>query len=338
MEKFSGKGRLIRAFLILSVIIVVGVSGYMLIEGDNFLNAIYMTIITISTVGFGEIHTLSVAGKLFTIFLILSSFGTYAYAISILTSYFIEGKLGYLFIKGQRNKSLSRSMENHVIVCGYGRNGQQVVEELQAHNQPFVIIEQNHDLINENLSKPFRFIEGDGTQDETLMKADIDKAKAIITTMPLDADNLYVVITARALNPDLKIISRASSESSEKKLRMAGVDSVVLPERVGGSHMATLVAKPDVIEFLEYLSISGSSPTNLEEIVCSDLPEKIINQSIGNLNLRKISGANIIGFKNAQGEFMINPTPDTKLLPGTKMFVLGTKEQIKEMKKIIRSI
>ncbi len=112
----------------------------MLIEGDNFLNALYMTIITISTVGFGEIHSLSVSGKLFTILLILSSFGTYAYAISILTSYFIEGKLGYLFIKGQRNKS-TKSMENHVIVCGYGRNGQQVVEELLSHKQAFVIIE-----------------------------------------------------------------------------------------------------------------------------------------------------------------------------------------------------
>lgn len=315
-----------------------GVSGYMLIEGDDFLNALYMTIITISTVGFGEIHTLSVPGKIFTMFLILSSFGTYAYAISILTSYFVEGNLGYLFIKGQRNKSLSKSMENHVIVCGYGRNGQQVVEELIAHKQPFVIIEQSHDLINENLSKPYRFIEGDGTQDETLIKADIDKASAIITTMPLDADNLYVVITARALNPDLRIISRASSESSEKKLRMAGVDSVVLPERVGGSHMATLVAKPDVVEFLEHMSISGSSPTNLEEIVCNELPEKVLNKSIGKLNLRKISGANIVGFKTTQGEFIINPSPDTKLLPGTKMFVLGTKEQIVEMKKIIKSI
>ncbi len=170
------------------------------------------------------------------------------------------------------------------------------------------------------------------------MKADIDKADAIITTMPLDADNLYIVITARALNPDLKIISRASSESSEKKLRMAGVASVVLPERVGGSHMATLVARPDVVEYLEHLSMSGSSPSNLEEIVCSDLPEKTMNRSIGEMQLRKNSGANIIGFKTLEGEYIINPSPNTKVIPGTKLFVLGTSEQILQMKKIIKSI
>lgn len=305
------------------------------IEGDDFLDALYMTIITISTVGFGEVHRLSVPGKLFTIMLIIFSLSTFAYAITIISTYLLEGQIRYL-IRGYRTKSIKK-MENHVIVCGFGRNGQQAVKELEAHRYQFVVIDNNHDLIIKNMDRPARFIEGDATQDETLMKANITTARALITTLPVDADNLYVVLTARSLKPDLLIISRASDDASERKLRMAGVDNVVMPEKVGGVHMADLIARPDVVEFLEHLTVHDEDPTNLEEIVCHDLPEGTYSKTIYEIGIRRKTGANIIGYKNPEGKYILNPSPDTKVIPGSKLFVLGTRDQIEEMKKIIRS-
>jgi len=337
LESSGGKHKIRLAIIILLVIILIGISGYIIIEGDTFLDALYMTIITISTVGFGEIHKLSIEGKVFTMFLILSSFGTYAYAISILTSHLVEGKLHYLFTGRLKNKISVSKMHQHVIICGYGRNGQMAARELMAHRQAFVVIENNQTVAAQTQNNGLVFVDGDATQDETLLKANIRQARALITTLPLDADNLYVVLTARTLNPGLKIISRASDEKSEKKLRMAGVDNVVLPEKVGGSHMAILVMRPDIVEFLERLSYHGDSPTNLEEIVCDDLPDHLKNMTIYEIGIRKKSGANILGYKTPAGEYILNPSPDTKVIPGSKIFVLGTSDQIRQMKEILHS-
>ena len=178
-------------------------------------------------------------------------------------------------------------------------------------------------------------MEGDATNDDVLGKANIKSAKALITTLPNDADNLFVALTARSLNPDLIIISRASTESSENKLKIAGVNNVVMPERVGGAHMATLIAKPDVMEFLDKLSVHGEAPTNLEEIICSDLPENVLDQTINDIGIRRRTGANIIGFKTPDGEFILNPSPELKVIKGSKLFVLGTPDQISSMKKMI---
>ncbi len=170
-----------------------------------------------------------------------------------------------------------------------------------------------------------------------LIEAGIKKAKALISSLPVDADNLFVVLTARSLNPDLIIISRASNERSEKKLRIAGVNNVVMPEKLGGAHMATLVARPDVVDFLNHLSIHGEAPTNLEEIVCSRMHERHLNKSIYEIGIRKKTGANIIGFRTPEGEYIINPKPDTKVIQNSKLFVLGTPDQIIAMKKMLRS-
>lgn len=332
----SSRRKIFTAILILLAIIVLGVTGYMLIEGDSFLNSLYMTVITTSTVGFGEIHTLSTPGKIFTMVLILSSFGTYAYAISIITTHFVEGQLSSFFVGGARKKSKVRKMDNHIIICGYGRNGQQSAHELMAHKQAFVVIESNHDVIMQHINDNIRFVEGNATDDDILEKANIKKARALISTLPNDADNLFVALTARSLNPTMTIISRASNKSSDKKLKIAGVDNVVMPERVGGAHMATLVAKPDIMEFLERLSVHGTAPTNLEEIVCSELPAEVLDKTIYEIGIRKKTGANIIGFKTPDGEFIINPSPDLSVSRGSKLFVLGTPDQILSMKEMIK--
>ena len=195
---------------------VIGTTGYHFIEGFSLIDALYMTVITVSTVGFREVHDLSVTGKLFTIFLIVISLGTFAYAISTFTSLIIEGRL-LSILKGYRTKSVLK-MENHIIVVGYGRNGQQVVKELLPHKHHILVIDLNKDISNRQVDKNVHFIAGDATNDLVLMNAGIKKAKALITSLPLDADNLFVVLSARSLNPGITIISRATDESSEKKL------------------------------------------------------------------------------------------------------------------------
>jgi voltage-gated potassium channel len=327
--------KIIISILVLAGIISIGISGYMTIEGFSFLEAFYMTIITISTVGYGEVHELSQSGLIFTSLLILISLGVLAYVASVITTQFFEGQLRFI-LNGYQKKSRLKKMENHIIICGFGRNGQQSVNELQALGHKFVVIDKDKELLFHHSGAQFSFIEGDATQDEILELANIQKAKALLTTLPNDADNLFVVLTARSLNSNIKIISRASSTSSEKKLKIAGVNNVVMPERVGGAHMAHLVTHPDVIEFMEKLSIQGDSLINLEEIVCNDLPKGAINKSIDEIGVRKKTGANIIGFKTPEGEYIINPMLGTKIIPNSKIFVLGSNEQIAKMREIFR--
>jgi len=330
----DGNKKIIIAVILLIVIISIGIFGYIVIEEFGFIDALYMTIITLTTVGFGEVHPLSQEGKIFTAVLSFISLGFFAYSISLITTYFVEGRLaGFL----QMNKiKKSNKMENHVIVVGFGRNGQQVIEELSAHNYSFVVIDNKSEALQHYQGKPIRFVEGDATEDVTLEKAGVQKAMAIISTLPNDADNLFVALTARSLNQDITIVTRSSNEANEKKLRAAGVKSVVMPEKLGGAHMAKLIARPDIVEFLEHLSIRGEDPTNLEEIVCKNLPEELINRSIYDIGFRKKSGANIVGFKTPEGKYIINPTPETRVIPNSKLFVLGTREQIETMKEMIR--
>lgn len=225
--------------------------------------------------------------------------------------------------------------KNHVIVVGYGRNGKQTVSELLAHNNSCLVIENNHELVMDNREQNIPFYEGDATDDDILINAGIKDAKALIATLPTDADNVFIVLTARSLNPNLTIISRASSESAKKKLRMAGVDRIIMPEKVGGAHMAKLVARSDIVEFLDYLSVRGSAPTTIQEIECKDMHADFNNRTLYELDIRRKTGANIIGYKDPQGQYILNPTPQTRLLPESKLFVLGTSEQIDKMKEIL---
>lgn len=336
MERLSSRTKILIGIGMFFGIMIIGVTGYMVIEGDSFLNALYMTVITISTVGFGEVHRLSDAGKIFTMFLIISSFTTYAYALTTISTHFFEGQLQF-FLRGYGSKTIKK-MQNHVVICGFGRNGQQVAKELRVYNYPYVIIDQKRSAMPDTLANSNAFIEGDATQDDVLLKANIRTARALITTLPIDADNLYVVLTARALSPNLEIISRATNESTETKLRMAGVDNVVMPERVGGAHMANLVTRPDIIEFLDHVSVHGKDPTTLEEITCDELPENAPTKTIHEIGIRRITGANIIGYKAPDGHYILNPSPETRVIQGAKLFVLGTPDQIQKMRDILRAV
>lgn len=334
MFSFRQFSKIYIPLLLLTLIVCMGIAGYMIIEHFRFFDAFYMTIITVATVGFEEVHPLSDAGRLFTTFLIITSFGTFAYALTSATKYVMDGEFNQHF-KNYKLSSTIDKLENHVIICGFGRNGKQAAHVLKKHGKRFVVIEKEKDLVATlNHRYADLVLEGDSTNDEVLVKAGICKAKALIITLPVDADNLFIVLSARSLNPKLTIISRASEENSDKKLKIAGANNVIMPDKLGGAHMASLVMQPDVMEFVDFITGQGGDNIRLEEITFNNLSEAYRNKTIKDLEVRNKSGANIIGFKTAQGEYVINPSADTKIIPDAKLFVLGTADQIVKLKEL----
>jgi voltage-gated potassium channel len=307
----------------------------MYLEAYNFIDAVYMTIITVSTVGFGEIHPLSETGRLFTSFIIVTSLSIFAYSISTITQYMFSGELR-IYLKNYKVNQLLVKTKDHIIICGYGRNGSQATEELLSLGMTVVVVDQDENLTDTIPAHPHLIVmAGNAIQDETMVRARISKAKALITTLPNDADNLFVVLTARELNPRLQIISRASEDHSYAKLKRGGANNVIMPDKVGGIRMAKLIAQPDIVEFIESILLHKQDEVNLEEISCDVLSSGNIHKSIREFGIRDFSGANIIGLKTSDGVYIFNPSPDFKLSPEDKLFVLGTPRQIESLRKLI---
>jgi voltage-gated potassium channel len=325
--------RLLQPFIILHAIITIGVIGFMVIEKYNFLEALYMTTISVTTAGFQEVRPLSDAGKLFTMFLLITSWASFAFAITRITEFVTSGEINKYF-KTRRLMKAVDQLNSHVIICGYGRNGQQASLTLKMHNVPFVVVENNEERMEKvsNDHTDLIFLLGDATEDEVLKRAGIEKAKALITALPDDADNVFIVLSARSLNSSIRIISRASDFSSVLKLKKAGADNVIMPDRIGGTHMATLVSKPDIIEFIDFLSGEEGEPIHIESVAFDHLPEAIKNRSLKEVMNWKKTGVNCIGVKNSEGKFVINPPEDIIIEKDMKVIVLGTRWQINEMK------
>lgn len=324
----SFKRLYIAAALLFSVILM-GVSGFMFLENYNFTEAFFMTIITIATVGFKEVQPLSTIGMWFTSFLIIFSFGIFAYSVTAFTNLIIDGSF-QTFFKNRRMYSIIDKLRNHVIVCGYGRNGIQAINELKVHGVPVIVIEKEPELIEHLRSNgQIPYIEGDATQDEVLLQAGLEHARALIATLPVDAHNVFLVLTARQLNPNITIISRATEDSSDIKLRRAGADNVIMPDKIGGRRMARLVAQPDVVEFLEYMTVQSQENVILDEISCAGIADYFNGRSLRELELKNDTGLKIIGIKQQGRYFVINPLPEVVITSRDKIFVLGSRKQIK---------
>lgn len=307
--------------------------GYIIIEGYSFLEALYMTTISITTAGFNEIRPLSDEGRLFTVFLLLTSWATFAWVITRITQFVVTGEINEYF-KTRKNMKAVTELNHHVILCGFGRNGQQAARTLKNHNMDFVVIEKEKESLEKAL--PFFpelvYLIGDGTDDDLLKKAGIEKAIALITALPVDAHNVFIVLSARGLNQKLQIISRASEESSFPKLRKAGADNVIMPDKIGGSHMATLVSKPDIIEFMDFLSSEDGESLNMESVPYELLPPAIKDKPLKVVMEWNKTGVNCLGIKNREGKFIINPPDETLVTEGCKVIVFGTRSQIADMK------
>ena len=326
---------IIIAIILLFLILIIGIAGFMIIEGFPFIDAFFMTIITMSTVGFSEVRDLTDAGMVFTSFLIIFSFGIFAYVVTTFTRYIVDGIFRNYF-KDNKVKKRIKKLSGHVIVCGYGRNGKQAIKGLVDHNQQTIIIENDEALIEKIREETdLLYIHGDSTQEEILVSAQVSNAKALITTLPNDADNLFVVLTAREMNPEMIIISRAYDEHSDIKLKRAGATNVIMPDKMGGQHMAKLVAQPDIVEFLDYIMLQKSSDVKLEEVSCENLAECYVNKSIRELDIRNASGANIVGLRREDGTYIINPEPDVLLTCTDKLFVLGIPGEIERLHNVM---
>jgi len=299
----------------------------------SFVDALYMTVITITTVGFGEVQPFTPEEKIFTVFLILTSITVFGYAVSIFSEYLVSGKLFEQF-KHRKVEKKIQSLKEHTIVCGFGRNGKQAILKLKNYNQQFVVVEKDKEIVAELDVNNLLNIQGDATLDETLLRAGIKNATTLITALPSDADNLFVVLTANQLNSTCKIISRASNESSYSKLKIAGASNVIMPDKLGGDHMASLVVTPDVIEFVDRLTIEGETTANLEEIAVDDLPKKYINKTILDLDLRRETGCTVIGIRTPDRDYIINPEAETALTIGSSLIVLGRPEQIIKLREL----
>ncbi len=326
------------ALFLLAGELMFGSLGYVILEGYSLGEAFYMMMLTISTVGFSEVRPLSEAGRMFTSLIILLNIGVIAYLLAVFSYYVIEGEI-FKSIYSDRMKDKINALQDHIILCGYGKYGKEIALNLNSHQTPFVVIDINPDEVEQlqHSKEEVLFLQGDATQDEMLVEAGIDRARGLISALSEDSDNLFIVLSARQLNPRLKIISRAMQPRSQPKLIKAGANHVVMPENIGGFYMATLVNKPGAVEFFSFITNEYHSDIGFEELKYFDLPEKYRGQAIKALELRPKTGANIIGYRDQLGEYYVNPDPETILEPGASFIVLGSAEQLKKLRAIFQS-
>ncbi len=309
-------------------ILIFGIAGYMILEDYNFIESLYMTVITLGSVGYTEVRPLSDIGRIFTVILIVLNLGLIIFVIGSISNFFLEGQFQKYYKLYKMNKAISR-LSNHAVICGLGRNGRSAAITLQRSNIPFVVIEKDEQKIQESGLELAYYLLADSTHDEALIAAGISRASALITTLPEDADNVFIVLTAREMNPQLRIISRASNDSSVKKLKSAGATNVIMPDKVGGTHMATLLTSPDINEFIDIMTTQGTENFQIIEISVTG------GFQLSDLNSWVSTGATILGLKKANQQYHLNPAPNTQIQSGDRLIAMGSKEQLKKLSEMI---
>ncbi len=326
--------RLAPILIILLVVVVTGTIGYQLIEGWSFLDSIYMVIITLFTVGFQEVHSLSQFGRVFTMFIIVVGVGTAVYAGSLLVEIIVEGEiLGY----GRRRKMDKRinEMKDHYIICGFGRTGHQVAEEFDAARVPYVVVDRKQKTEEELGSKGIPYIIGDIINDNNLVEAGIKTAKGLISAADSDVANVFVTLSARALNPELYIVARASEIEAENKLKMAGANRVILPYYISGKRIAAYATRPVTSDFLDMVMHGESLEFSLSEITVPDT-SSLLNKTLSEAKIREKSGALVIAIRKVDGSFNLQPQSSSTIEKRDIFVVIGTQEQVGLLDNMLR--
>lgn len=314
-------------------IVAFGTCGYYWVEHMPLFEAFYMTIITMSTVGYAEIVPLSQTGRTLTIVIIILGIGVGAYSISLLVRAFIEGELAKIVGRRIVQKQISE-LKNHYIVCGFGRIGRIICNELAADNIDFVVIEQDPAIIEHIESKNYLFLELDATSEEALLKAGIMKAKGIATALRSDANNVFITLTAKGLRPNIYILARASHENNEDKLSRAGASRVVSPHLIGGRRMAQVLKRPTVVDFIDIATMGSSLGLMMEEAMIGENSD-LINKNLIDSNLRKDFGVIIVAIKKLTGNMIFNPMPSETLEAGDVIVVIGKREDLQRMNAVM---
>lgn len=322
--------RFVYAALLIVTIIGGGTIGYAWLEGWPVLDSFYMTIITMTTVGYGETRPLSEAGRLFTIGLIVSSIGMAGYAVSTLAAFVVEGEF-YRIIRERRMDQRITQLSNHIILCGAGRTGKYIAEEFVRTRTPFVLIEQDQDVLDQALSLgDIPYIQADATEDEALRLAGIERARGLVAALGDDKDNVFLVLSARALNPTLRIIARLNDESNAGKLSKAGADEIVSPNAIGGLRMASIMLRPVVVSFLDEMLRVTDQTLRVEEVHIDRIPA-LIGKTLAEADIGRRIGMLVVAIKSRNARPRFNPGAKTVLQAGDILIVMGTPDQIEAL-------
>lgn len=329
----SGTQKLYKVIKALAGILVVGTLGYIVLEGFPLIDALYMTIITISTVGFSEVAALSPAGKVFTMLIILAGLSTVAYALTNVAAFLLEGEFSDILRRRSMDNKIA-VLNNHYILCGAGQTGASVIERFQRHDVPFVVIEDNLQKAEDLMMQGVLVVHGDATHEETLQKACISLSKGLITCLSSDASNVFTVLTARGMNPGLYIVSRAIEKKSHEKLRRAGADNTISPNEIGGARMASLLLRPAVVSFLDIITRAGEVVFDLEEVPIHK-GSQILGKSLREARIPERVGLMVLAIKKrGEEKLRINPGAEEILEEGDKIIVMGKGDQIDNLRRI----
>jgi voltage-gated potassium channel len=326
--------RLISVFLFLLIVLIGGISGYVIIEKWTIFDAFYMVVITLASVGFMEVHPLSPGGRIFTMLLILCGSGILIYAISVITAFIVEGELTDILRRRKMNRQIEK-LSDHFIVCGAGQTAKYVIDELYKTKRPFVVVEKDGARVQELIEKDILCVEGDASHDAVLAAAGISRAKGFVTALHSDAENLFVVITARRLNPTLRVISKAVEEESEQKIKLAGADSVVLPNSIGGLRMVSEMIRPSVVTFLDLMLRVKDRTIRVEDI---EIPpgSAFDGKSLAQTDLNDSEGVSILAIADGKKEkYFFNPPKSTLLKAGDVLIIMGDVERIMRVQKSV---
>ncbi|MFQ5427794.1 MAG: potassium channel family protein [Thermodesulfobacteriota bacterium] len=323
--------------LLLVCVVVLGVAGFILIEGWSFFDSLYMTFITISTVGFSEVRPLTQEGKALVVVLIILGVGTFFYIMTTLSEYAVSGQLEGVFGRRRMKKKIE-ALDGHYIVCGFGRVGAQVAMELSQENMPFVVVDNMQENIARCVSLGYLYVAGDATDDETLRDAGILRARGLVTATDSDADNVYISLSARNLKRDIFIVARSNIEKTEFKLLKAGADRVLSPYSIGGKRLASLLLRPAVVDFLDVVMHARDIELVLEEVLVRE-DSAFAGITMGKARNLCEEGANILAILKKDREGIIpNPAKDLAVEVGDKLIVVGTKRQLSEIEGLLCSL
>jgi len=319
------------AVVLLVAVLAGGTAGYTIIEGWNAWDAFYMTVTTVATVGYGEVHPLSVAGRVFTVILIFSGVGTLFYTVTLLATIIVEGGLHQRFEK-RRAARMLEEIKDHFILCGYGRIGSIIAAELHQQGMPLAVIERDPARVRDAVDRGWLAIEADASREEVLAHAGIHRARGLIAAVGTDAENVFTVLTARVMRPDLFIIARVESDDAEQKLRRAGADRVISPYQIGATHMVQTALRPAVVDFVQLATSSERLDLSMEQVHITD-DSALANQSIVDAGIRQKFGVIVVGIKRAGGSMEFNPPPEAIMRPGDELVVLGRTDSVKALEK-----
>ena len=319
------------AVVLLLAVLAGGTAGYMVVEGWNAWDAFYMTVTTVATVGFREVHPLSFGGQVFTVVLIVCGVGTAFYTVTLLATIIVEGGLHQRFATRRAGRMLEQ-ITNHFILCGYGRIGSIVAHELHQQGVPLAVVERDPDRVRQVVEKGWLALEADASREEVLAKAGIHRARGLIAAVGTDAENVFTVLTARVMRPDLFIIARVESDDAEHKLRRAGADRVISPYHIGATHMAQTALRPAVVDFVQLATSSERLDLSMEQVRIRN-DSALANQSIVDAGIRQRFGVIVVGIKRTGGAMEFNPPPEAIMRPGDELVVLGRTESVKALEK-----